>query len=132
MPARGAADFIKNIAEAYGGEISLRAPYRGARSEDIPEELYSILEISDGISETAQNPCTGEKMTVAWILYPHAQILEESRFFKNEYGVDGTAFTDDGAGNPYLLKAGGTVVFFDAIDGEEIHKAASLYEFYTK
>ncbi len=45
-------DYINRISHQYSGEILLHAPYKGERSKNIPEEIYSILCVSDGISET--------------------------------------------------------------------------------
>ncbi|MBD5112222.1 MAG: SMI1/KNR4 family protein [Ruminococcaceae bacterium] len=122
-------NFIDEISRLYDGNILPNEPYTGERA-DIPEELFEILQTADGIRETMPNPETGEPMSIAWILYPYDYMATESEFYHNEYGVDGTVFADDGAGNPYILKSNGSVSLFDAIDGEESTAANSLEEFY--
>ncbi|MDE7399778.1 MAG: SMI1/KNR4 family protein [Oscillospiraceae bacterium] len=123
-------DFIGEISRLYDGSILPSEPYTGERA-DIPEELLDILRVADGIRETMPNPETGEPMSIAWVLYPYDYMVKESEFYHNEYGVEGTVFADDGAGNPYILKSNGSVSLFDAIDVAESPIAVSLMDFYT-
>lgn len=122
-------DFIGEISRLYDGNILPGEPYTGERA-DIPEELFDILRIADGVRETMPNPETCEPIPIAWILYSCEEIIKASEFYRDEYGIKGTVFADDGAGNPYILKSDGSVTLFDAIDGEESTIADSLEEFY--
>lgn len=122
-------DFIGEISRLYDGNILPGAPYTGERA-NILEELFDILRTADGIRETMPNPESGEPMPIAWILYSYKEMSEASEFYRDEYGIKGTIFADDGAGNPYILKPDGSVTLFDAVDGEESTVADSLEEFY--
>ena len=62
-------DIIKKIRKLYQGNILLHPPYLGENTEEIPEELLSILRISNGISETIVHPKSGEKIVIEWIIY---------------------------------------------------------------
>ena len=121
---------IDRIREFYDGNIELKDPNT---SEEllVPDILKSILTRADGILETMQHPKTGEKMTIGWIIYSYDMILKQSAFYKEEYGVDGTVFSDDGAGNPYYI-LNDKIYQFNPIDNENELKAGSLEEFYRK
>lgn len=122
-------NYIDEISRLYDGNILPGKPYMGERA-DIPEELFGILRTANGIRETMPNPETGEPMPIAWILYSCEEIIKASEFYRNEYGIKGTVFADDGAGNPYILKSDGSITLFDAVDEEESTAADSLEEFY--
>ena len=124
-------DYIRKISDMYQGNISLYPPYKEKRPENIPEELYNILQVSNGIEETMIEPKTGQKIPIAWIVYPYERMMEETDFYKKEYNIEGMVFADDGTGNPYVLKSDGRVAHYDVIDGEETKEADSLAEFYT-
>ena len=57
-------------------------------------------------------------------------ITEETTFYHETYNAEGTVFSSDGAGDPFLLKSNGTVVRFDVIDGTEVPAGRSLSDFY--
>lgn len=122
-------NFIDKISRLNDGNILPEAPYTGEQA-DIPEELFDIMRTANGIRETMPDPETGETMPIAWILYPYEEIVKASEFFRDEYGIEGTVFADDGAGNPYILKSDGSVTLFDAVDGEESTAADSLADFF--
>ena len=124
-------DYIRKISDMYQGNILLYPPYKENRPENIPEELYEILQVSNGIEETMIEPKTGQEIPIAWIVYPYERMMEETDFYKNEYNIEGIVFADDGAGNPYVLKSDGEVAYYNVIDGEETKEANSLAEFYT-
>lgn len=124
-------DHIDQIAALYQGNILLHPPYEGEWTINTPEEIRSILRISNGIEETMLHPKTGERMSIGWIVYPYEMMLEENSFYQQEYGIEGFVFSDNGAGEPYLLKADGTVACFDPICGEESRAAESLSSFYS-
>lgn len=123
-------DIIKKIRKLYQGNILLQPPYLGENTEGIPEELLSILRISNGISETMLHPKSGKKIVIEWIIYPYEMIVSDIAFYRTEYQVEGIVFSGDGAGNPYLLKSNGMVTQFDGIDGMETEKAHSFDEFF--
>lgn len=124
-------DYIRKISKMYHGNILLQPPYQGEDFIDIPKEITSILHVSDGICEMMANPKTGEIMPIGWIVYPYEMIRSDTAFYRAEYKIDGIIFSDDGAGNPFILKPDGAVVCFNAIDGEEVKAANSLSAFWT-
>ena len=120
---------IDGISALYSGNIQLFPPFEGGL-EGVPGELADLLRQSDGLMETMVHPRSGEVIPVGWVIYPGAMMAEETDFYRETYGVEGTVFATDGAGSPYLLKRGGRVVRFDPIDGEETPAAGSLAEFF--
>ena len=123
-------DYIDRILHQYNGEILLHAPYKGKRDSGIPEELYSILYVSDGISETMCLPNTNEKIEIGWIVYSHEMILEWTAFYAMNYGIKGIVFSDNGADCVYCIKPNGTITCFSGIDGEETQIADTLWNFF--
>ena len=123
-------DFIQAIDNRYEGNILLNPPYEGERPGDIPEEIYEILCISNGIMETMLHPNTGERLSIGWIIYPDEMMREESSFYREEYGIEGVVFATDGAGDPYIFKPDGRIIRLDPTCGEEAEEAGSLREFY--
>lgn len=123
-------EYISRIRELYDGNIILHDPYRDSNKDNIPEALYELLCISNGIGETMRHPGTGEEMMIAWIVYPHEMIAAETRFFVANYGIKGIVFADDGAGDPYLIKPDGTITHFNCIDNQEIKIADTLFDYF--
>lgn len=122
-------DYISRIRDIYGGNIMLHDPYKGRNEENIPEKLYALLCISNGIGETMLHPKTGKEMKITWIVYPYEMIVEWTAFFAANYGIEGVVFADDGAGDPYIIKSDGTITCFNGIDNEESKIADTLFEF---
>ncbi len=120
---------IDGISTLYDGNIQFFPPFEG-KLAGVPDELADLLRQSDGVMETMVHPRSGEVIPVGWVIYPGAMMAEETVFYRETYGVEGTAFATDGAGSPYLLKRGGQVVHFDPIDGEEVFAAGSLVKFF--
>ena len=69
-------------------------------------------------------------MPIMWILYSYDEMMIESSFYQENYGIEGFVFADNGAGEPYVLKPDGTITCYNAIDDEEIQVADSLSDFY--
>ncbi len=123
-------DYIDWISHQYGKEIALHAPYKGERDTTIPEEIYSILYVSNGISETMGLPGAEEKIEIGWIVYPHERILEWTAFYAANYGIKGIVFSDDGADCVYYIKANGTIACFNSMVNEETEIADTLWSFF--
>lgn len=121
---------IDGIRALYNGMIKLQDPVV-CDDCDLPEELKSLLKQSNGIQETMIHPKTGEDMVIGWIIYSLDEIVKETKYYKDEYGIDGVVFSGDGAGNPFYL-LDGKVYEFDPIDNESELKADSLEEFYKQ
>lgn len=122
---------LQRLRRLYDGNIRLCPPYTGAAEANFPPELLAVLQVSNGVEEVMAHPRTGEVLPIGWVLYPYRQILEETSFLAQERGPEGWVFSTNGAGDPYLLKADGTVTCYDATDGSECPVADSLERFYT-
>lgn len=123
-------DLISMIRSKYKGDVLLHKPYCGRRSDSVPEELYAILCACNGISETITLPGTAEKVTIGWIVYPYEMIMESTAFYAANYGIGGVVFSDDGAGNPFILNPDGSVSCYHPIANEETPQADSLSDFF--
>ena len=121
---------IELIRKSYDGNIEFQKPNE-SYDLSVPDELKSVLAKSDGILETMLVPKTGKRITIGWIIYPYEMIQKETAFFKEEYGIDGIVFSDDGAGNPYYIHDN-KIFQFNPIDNESELIAGSLEEFYKK
>ena len=121
---------IDDIKALYNGMIKMQEPV-ACDNCDLPEELKSLLRQSNGIQETMVHTKTGEEMVIGWIIYSLDEIIRETQYYKEEYGIDGVVFSGDGAGNPFYL-LDGKVYEFDPIDNESELKADSLEEFYKQ
>ena len=125
---------IKLISDKYNGNIILSQPLSKEVAEQaksyLPAELLRILEQSNGIEESMVLPDTGKLEPISWIVYSYEMILEESRYFRETYLLEGVVFSDDGAGNPYYMKENGKIYYFEAIDEEEALVAESLEVFW--
>ena len=66
------------------------------------------------------HPQTGKVIPISWIIYPCSMIAEETAFYRKTRSAEGTVFSSDGAGNPFLLKRNGT----------EVPAGRSLSDFY--
>lgn len=121
---------IELIRKSYDGNIEFQKPNE-SYDLSVPDVLKSVLAKSDGILETMLVPKTGKRITIGWIIYPYEMIQKETAFFKEEYGIDGIVFSDDGAGNPYYI-LDDKIFQFNPIDNESELIAGSLEEFYKK
>ena len=119
---------IESLKEKYGNNYRLLDPFP-CEDNNIPEILRNILHQANGIQETMPHPKTGETIIISWILYSYEEMIKSTDYYKNAYGLSGTVFCDDGAGNPYYL-LDGKVYEFDPIDNESTLLAESLEEFY--
>ena len=120
---------IELVKTFYDNNIELQEPHVSDMS--VPEVLKSILAKSDGILETMIVPNTGEKITIGWIIYSYEMIQKETAYYKEEYGIEGTVFSDDGAGNPYYI-LDDKIYQFNPIDNESELIADSFEDFYKK
>jgi hypothetical protein len=123
-------ELLDCISAFYGGNVQFLPPYEGRRPVGLPAELFDILQRGDGVMETMIHPQTGKVIPISWIIYPCSMIAEETAFYRKTRSAEGTVFSSDGAGNPFLLKRNGTVVRFDVIDGTEVPAGRSLSDFY--
>lgn len=121
---------IELICDKYEGNIQLHKPFD---CKDIgialDESLKNMLAKSNGIEETMLNPKTNEVITIGWIVYSYDEMCKETLYYKENYGLDGIVFSDDGAGNPYYL-LDGKVYQFNEIDEDSEFVANSLEEFF--
>ena len=108
----------------------LQEPYTGRNEENMPEALFALLCVSNGIGETMLHPKTGKEMMINWIVYPYEMIVEWTAFFTTNYGLKGVVFADDGAGEPYIIKPDGIITCFNGIDNEETKIADTLFNYF--
>ncbi len=102
------------------------------RAQELPRELFQILQQGNGIYEVMDNPVTGESMVIGSIVYSLEEILSETEYYITKMKGDGWVFAGDGAGGVYILKPDGRVFLYEYEDvGEEL-KADSLLEFLTQ
>ena len=93
---------IDLIFKKYDGRIKLNNPIV-CGDNGIPELLREILQKTNGIQETMIHPKTGEQIEIGWIVYSYDEMIRATNYYRNEYGLSGTVFSDDGAGNPYYI-----------------------------
>ena len=124
-------DYIEQISNQYGGEILLHDPYTGDKHENISQEIYSFLQISNGISETMRLPNKKEKIEIVWLIYSHDMILEWTSFYDTNYGLKGTVFSDDGGDCVYCIKPDGAITCFNSMDNDETQIADTLWDFFN-
>lgn len=120
---------IDLINKKYDRRISLNNPI-ACEDNSIPELLREILQKTNGIQETMIHPKTGEKMEIGWIVYSYDEIIYATNYYKKEYGLSGTVFSDDGAGNPYYIYDD-KIYEYNPIDNESYLKAESLDDFFA-
>lgn len=119
--------YISLINEMYNNNIRLHAPLQN-NDYGMPIALLEILCVSDGIEEVI---CVGNrKESIGWILYSYEMIKNNTEYYTTEYGIEGYIFSDDGAGNVFVMKEDESIYLFNAIDGEEEYFAKSLVEFW--
>ena len=94
----------------------------------MPTVLLEILCVSDGIEEVIS--VGDRKESIGWILYSYEMIKNNTEYYTTEYGINGYIFSDDGAGNVFVMKEDESIYLFNAIDGEEDYFAKSLVEFW--
>ncbi len=119
--------YIGLIKEMYNNRVLLHNPIQIADS-NMPTEILEILSISNGIEEVIT--FKDRKEAIGWILYSYEMIKSDTEFYKAEYGIDGFVFSDDGAGNVYVIKEDGAIYLFNAIDGKEEYYAETLSDFW--
>lgn len=120
---------IDLIFKKYDGRIKLNNPIV-CGDNGIPELLREILQKTNGIQETMIHPKTGEQMEIGWIVYSYDEMIRATNYYRNEYGLSGTVFSDDGAGNPYYI-LDDKIYEYDPIDNESYLKAKTLIDFFT-
>lgn len=119
--------YIRLINEMYNNNIRLHTPLQNIDS-GMPTALLEILSVSDGIEEVIS---VGErKESIGWILYSYEMIRNNTEYYTAEYGINGYIFSDDGAGNVFVMKDDESIYLFNAIDGEEEYFAESLAKFW--
>lgn len=119
--------YIYLINEMYNNNIRLHTPLQNIDS-GMPVALLKILSVSDGIEEVIS--VGDRKESIGWILYSYEMIKNNTEFNVAEYGINGYSFSDDGAGNVFVMKDDESIYLFNAIDGEEEYFAESLAKFW--
>ena len=108
-------------------EPFIKAAIESFASTKIDNVADEIQYLSDLLMEFDQRRIVLRKYLDLWKFVKSTSYSE----LKEEYGLDGTVFSDDGAGNPYYI-LNDKIYQFDPIDNESELKASSLEEFYRK
>ena len=119
--------YIGLIYELYNSNIRLHNPLQIIDSS-MPTVLLEILSVSDGIEEIIS--VGDRKESIGWILYSYEMIKNNTEYYATEYGINGFIFSDDGAGNVFVMKEDESIYLFNAIDNEEDYFAESLVKFW--
>ena len=93
--------YISLINEMYNNNIRLHTPLQNIDS-GMPTALLEILSVSDGIEEVIS--VGDRKESIGWILYSYEMIKNNTEYYAAEYGINGYIFSDDGAGNVFVMK----------------------------
>lgn len=120
--------YIRLINEMYNNNIRLHTPLQNIDS-GMPTALLEILSVSDGIEEVIS--VGDRKESIGWILYSYEMIKNNTEYYAAEYGINGYIFSDDGAGNVFVMKDNESIYLFNVIDGEEEYFAKSLADFWN-
>lgn len=94
-------DIIELIRELYGDFCVFCPPLDESRYNEakmlVPEELFEILKISNGIKETMELPNREERIVIGLIIYPFDDIRSQTERYINEYSGEGVVFVGNGA-----------------------------------
>lgn len=124
------------IRELYGDSCKLCSPIDESQYIDaktfIPEELYEILKISNGINETMKLPNREDNIIIGWIIYPFDEIKSQTKRYREEYSGEGIVFVGNGADGFFILKPDGKVFIREYLDEDEELYADSLAEYFRK
>lgn len=93
--------YIRLINKMYNNNIRLHTPLQNIDS-GMPTALLEILSVSDGIEEVIS--VGDRKESIGWILYSYEMIKNNTGYYTAEYGINGYIFSDDGAGNVFVMK----------------------------
>ena len=110
----------------YNNNILLHNPLQ-IDDSSMPTELIEILRVSNGIEEVIT--VKDKKESIGWILYSYEMIKNNTGYYAEKYGIKGYVFSDDGAGNVFIIKED-CVYLFNVIDNEEDLFAESLVKFW--
>ncbi|WP_294755145.1 SMI1/KNR4 family protein [uncultured Ruminococcus sp.] len=129
-------DIIELIRELYGDFCVFCPPLDESRYNEakmlVPEELFEILKISNGIKETMELPNREERIVIGLIIYPFDDIRSQTERYINEYSGEGVVFVGNGADGFFILKSDGKVYFRGYLDEDEELYADSLAEYFRK
>ena len=79
-----------------------------------------------------KHPVTGKTEGIGSLVYSLSEILSQTGHYKSETGGDGFVFTDNGAGDHYILKPDGSIALYEYMDMSETPNIAdSLYDFFA-
>ncbi len=128
-------NIVNLIQQKYGDSCQLRSPltkkqYDKAR-KFLPNELFEILKISNGINEVMVNPNNGKVEVIDRIVYSLAEMKKQTDCYLSEYGSEGVVFAGNGAGGFFVLKPDGRIFLYEYYDlGEEFY-ADSMWEYFN-
>ncbi len=128
-------ELVNLIQQKYGESCQLRSPLTKKQCDKakkfLPDELFEVLKISNGIDEVMINPNTNKVEVIDRIIYSLAEMKTETNCYLGEYGSEEVVFAGNGAGGFFVLKPDGRVFLYEYYDlGEEFY-ADSLWEYFN-
>ncbi len=64
----------------------------------MPDDLFEVLKISNGINEVMINPNTNKVEVIGRIIYSLAEMKTQTDCYLGEYGSEGVVFAGNGTG----------------------------------
>ena len=128
-------DIISLVKQKYENNFQLCPPLNKSQYNEarvfLPDELLSILSVSNGIEETIIIPNTGKIEVIGYIIYPYKDIKEWTTFYHNKYGCEGIVFAGDGAGGEYFINPDGQIYYYECMGEDGEPYADSLSDYFT-
>ncbi len=128
-------ELVNLIQQKYGESCQLRSPLTKKQCDKakkfLPDELFEVLKISNGIDEVMINPNTNKVEVIDRIIYSLAEMKTETNCYLGEYGSEGVVFAGNGAGGFFVLKPDGRVFLYEYYDLGEEYYADSLWEYFN-
>lgn len=128
-------EIVNLIQQKYRETCQLCSPLTKKQCDKahkfLPNELFEILKISNGINEVMINPNTKKVEVIDRIIYSWAEMKRQTACYLSEYGNEGVVFAGNGAGGFFVLKPDGRVFLYEYYDlGEEFY-ADGLWEYFN-
>ncbi len=126
---------VNLIQQKYGESCQMRSPLTKKQCDKahkfLPDDLFEVLKISNGINEVMINPNTNKVEVMGRIIYSLAEMKTQTDCYLGEYGSEGVVFAGNGAGGFFVLKPDGRVFLYKYYDLGEEFFADSLWEYFN-
>ncbi len=128
---------IEIIQQKYGEFCGLLPPLEESQYElsekMLPEDLFEIIRISNGIYElmTCPNVNDDKPFVMGHIIFPFEEIRSATESFSELFGAEGTVFAGNGAGGYYVIDPAGAIYLYEYTDDGGQYRAENLQEYFT-